>query len=73
MFQFFENIINFIDILVTFTVNSFNSIIDLFDRAAKGLAFTTVVFTYMPSFVAPVLLSLVSIAVIKLILSLGQR
>lgn len=73
MFQFFDNIFTLISTLVDMTVRTFQNVMDLFDRAGQGLAFAVMTIGFMPYFIIPVLISLLSVAVVKLILSFGAR
>lgn len=73
MFQFFDSILNLIKSVIGFVVNTFNSVIDLFINVGQGLVLTSLIFQFLPGFLSVIFLSLLGIAIVKLILSLGER
>lgn len=73
MFQFFESLLNIIKSVVAFFVNSVSSVIDLFVNVSQGLVLTSLIFQYLPGFLSVIFVSLLGIAIVKLVLSLGQR
>lgn len=73
MFQFFESLLNIIKSVVAFFVNTANSVIDLFVNVSQGLVLTSLIFQYLPGFLQVIFVSLLGIAIVKLVLSFGQR
>ena len=73
MFAFFDTIINLISSVITFLSNSIKMIVQLFGMTVQGVLYLQSVSAYLPPFVLPFILSIILIAVIKFILSLGSR
>lgn len=73
MFQFFESLLNIIKSVIAFFVNTVNSVIDLFVNVSQGLVLTSLIFQYLPGFLQVIFVSLLGIAIVKLVLSFGQR
>lgn len=71
MFQFFESLFNIISSAIDFILNTFSSVIDLFQNAVLGINFMTLAVALMPGFLQPILIALIGVAVIKLVLNMG--
>lgn len=73
MFQFFDTLFSLIEGIINFFANTTYLIIDLIENTIQGVAFATLVVSNLPVFIIPIITALISIAIIKFILSLGAR
>ena len=73
MFKFFDTIIDLIGTLVAMIKMVFESVINIFTTAIKGVTFSFEVIHLAPPFLHVFLTTLLGIGIAKFILSMGKR
>lgn len=73
MFQFFESVLNFISSIVDFVINTFTQVTVLIGNATLGVVYLMAAVNFLPVFLVPFVTALIGIAIVKFILSFGER
>lgn len=69
MFNFFNNIIEFIRIAVSYIVNFFQQLLALFSNIASALVQITIVTNYLPAYVKVFVVSMIFVGIVYFLLN----
>lgn len=69
MFKFFETIFSFLQTAVTYIVNFFKQLLQLFENIGKSLVQITIVTNYLPAYVKIFVVSFIFVGIVYFLLN----
>lgn len=69
MFQFFDQIIAFLETIVTFVVNMFSTLIYVFVFIFNGVSYVFTCIAYLPAWVMPFVAAVIGLSVVMFLIN----